>query len=58
MIAIRQSGNSRYKHLIAGPFKVCFGGGQPKFFKVPRFARWGKALSIFWLGKELVIFYE
>jgi hypothetical protein len=37
------------------PGRVFFGGGVPKFRKVPHFVRWGNYLSIFWLGTELVI---
>ena len=33
---------------------ICFGGGAPKFRLIPRWARWGPYLSMFWLGTEIV----
>lgn len=32
-----------------------FAGGFPKFKLIPNLVRWGRYLSIFWLGTELVI---
>ena len=37
--------------------RYVWGGGQPKFRYFPSFTRWGKRLSIFWLGKELVLIW-
>lgn len=34
--------------------RIVFGGGYPKFRWMPKAARWGCNLSVFWLGTELV----
>lgn len=36
------------------PNKLVFGGGYPKFYKLPKIRKWGKCVSIFWFGLELV----
>lgn len=42
----------RGKTLIPG--RLVFGGGHPKFKRLPRVVKWGNNLSLFWLGVELV----
>lgn len=37
---------------------VVFGGGEPIFRWLPHVFRWGKNLSICWLGTELVFLGE
>ena len=43
---------TRNKVLIDG--RLLFSGGYPKFRWTPKVVRWGKNISLFWLGTELV----
>jgi hypothetical protein len=38
--------------------RVFFAGGYPKYLIIPRFIRWGKYISVFWLGTELCISFK
>lgn len=43
---------TRGRTVISG--RLVFAGGYPKFRLFPRFVRWGKNISLYWLGTELV----
>ena len=34
--------------------RLCFGGGFPKYHRIPKFIKWGSNVSMFWLDFELV----
>lgn len=35
-----------------------FAGGYPTFHYLPRFVKWGKTISIYWLDTELCVFLD
>ncbi len=46
--------NRRIRGKAIIPHRLVFGGGYPRFRFLPKIIRWGRNLSLFWLGTELV----